>query len=136
MDHAPAREIAVPIDRTSSTKYTKDMTNTKERRPQALQAILTRKNIEITCTLIFEDESASYPGVQSVSIRGAQREITGWLVEHGYAPAGRWSDEAVEDADGYFEWVRPFKPGPDADLRITGIWLVDPYQQNGEGAAT
>jgi hypothetical protein len=103
------------------------MGNTKERRPQALQAVLSRKNLEITCTLIFEDESVSYPHPESLSIRGAQREITGRLVSHGYVPAGRWSEEPEEDEDGYREWTRPFKPSPDASpdalLRITDIPL-------------
>lgn len=86
----------------------------KQRTPQALQAVLSRKNIEIFCTLVFEDESVSYPSVNSVSVRGAQRELTGLLVAHGYTPAGRWSDDG-EDADGYEEWTRSFKPGPHTD---------------------
>lgn len=88
------------------------MSDTKKRVPQALQAVLSRKNIEISCTLVFEDESVSYPTVASVSVRGAQREVTGLLVAHGYTPAGRWSDED-EDEDGYAEWTRSFKPGTD-----------------------
>ena len=96
------------------------MANTKNRRPQALQAVLTRKNIEITCMLVFEDESVSYPQPRSVSVRGAQREITGLLVSKGYIPAGRWSEE-TEDEDGYREWTRPFKPGTEANLMIADI---------------
>lgn len=91
------------------------MTNTNDRRPQALQVFLSQKNIEITGTLVFEDESINYPQVLSVSMRGAQREITGLLVAKGYAPAGRWS-EAVEDDDGYRECERAFKPGPGASI--------------------
>jgi hypothetical protein len=87
------------------------MSPTKQRRPLAVQAVLSRKNIEIFCTLVFEDESVSYPVIASVSVRGAQREITGHLVKIGYTPAGRWSDEGV-DEDGYAEWTRSFKPGP------------------------
>jgi hypothetical protein len=91
------------------------MKDTKNPAPQALQAVLSRKNIEIFCTLVFEDESVSYPEVESVSVRGAQREVTGMLVGFGYTPAGRWSD-ADEDEDGYSEWARSFKPGPGAVL--------------------
>jgi hypothetical protein len=90
------------------------------RKSQALQAVLSRKNIEITCALVFEDESVSYPSIQSVSARGAQREATGMLVAHGYTPVGRWS-EGDEDSDGYTEWTRPFKPGPDADFMIADL---------------
>jgi hypothetical protein len=96
------------------------MKGTKDRRPQALQAVLSRKNLEITCTLVFEDESVSYPQPRSMSVRGAQREITGLLVKNGYTPVGRWS-EASEDEDGYSEWTRPFKPGADANFMIADI---------------
>ena len=61
-----------------------------------------------------------------MSVRGAQREVTGLLVAHGYTPAGRWSDGGDDD-DGYVEWTRSFKPGPDtsrmfmlSDLPMTG----------------
>jgi hypothetical protein len=91
-----------------------------QRKAQALQAVLSRKNIEITCALVFEDESVSFPAIQSVSVRGAQREATGMLVAHGYTPVGRWS-EGDEDNDGYTEWNRSFKPGPDADFMIADL---------------
>ena len=91
------------------------MKNTTGQRPQALQAHLSQKNIEIQCTFVFEDESVSYQNVFSVSMRGAQREITGALVDRGYVPAGRWGD-VEEDQDGYRECSRTFKPGPDAKL--------------------
>jgi hypothetical protein len=93
-----------------------------EKRPQALRAILSRKNIEITCELVFEDESISYPHIDSVSVRGAQREITGVLVAHGYAAADRWSDDGeTDDGDGYHEWSRHFRPGEDADFVMAGL---------------
>jgi hypothetical protein len=91
------------------------MSDTSDRQPQAVNAFLAQKNIEISCTLVFEDESINYPQVRSVSMRGAQREMTGLLVAKGYAPAGRWS-EATEDGDRYRECTRAFKPGPDAAL--------------------
>jgi hypothetical protein len=107
---------------TKSTSYTYSMAGTKKRTPQALRAVLARKNIEIRCTLVFEDESVSYPSVRSASVRGAQREITGVLVKHGYAPAGRWSDPD-EDDDGFSEWTRTFTPGPAADFMIADLPL-------------
>jgi hypothetical protein len=107
------------------------MTDTKRRAPQALQAVLSRKNIEISCTLVFEDESVSYPSPESLSVRGAQREITGLLVKHGYTPAGRWSEEPP-DADGYTEWTRAFKPGPDADLMIADLPMPTPAATRAE----
>jgi hypothetical protein len=102
---------------TNDTNYTNNMPDTKPRPPQALQAVLSRKNIEITCALVFEDESITYPRVDSVSVRGAQREITGGLVAYGYVPVGRWADDG-EDEDGYREWSRPFKPGEEATSDI------------------
>ncbi len=91
------------------------MSSTSKQAPQVLQAVLSRKNIEISCALVFEDESVRYPGVQSVSVRGAQREVTGLLVMGGYIPVGRWSEGVEDDDDGYTEWTRSFKPGADAE---------------------
>jgi hypothetical protein len=62
---------------------------------------------------------------QRPRLPGAQREITGWLVKSGYTPAGRWSEEDRDD-DGYSEWSRAFKPGPDASLIVAGIPMTDP----------
>ena len=44
-------------------------------------------------------------------MRGAQREITGYLITEGYSPVGRWEAEAEPDdgVDGYVETVRKFK---------------------------
>jgi hypothetical protein len=36
-------------------------------------------------------------GIDSLSMRGAQREITGWLIKQGYKPDGRWAAEAGVD---------------------------------------
>jgi len=53
-------------------------------------------------------------------MRGAQREITGLLIDRGYTPAGRWTQARTvgEDEDGvptetgsgeYFRCFRPTK---------------------------
>ncbi len=118
---------------TKNTSYTKIMTDTKEWAPQALLAILSRKNIEITGTLVFEDESASYPDITSLSVRGAQRELTGWLVSCGYIPAGRWSEENHDD-DGFSEWTRAFRPGPDASRVVAGIPMSVPDSRAGSSS--
>ena len=34
-------------------------------------------------------------------MRGAQREITRWLIEQGYKPDGRWTTEAEDDRIDY-----------------------------------
>ena len=49
--------------------------------------------------------------VASLSMRGAQREITGWLLKWGYKPDGRWTTEEEDDQVDYgpSETVRRFK---------------------------
>jgi len=64
---------------------------------------LTQKNMEIRCLVVFEDESTERIGVDSLSLRGAQREITRCLIDQGYQPVGRWGG----DVDG--ETFRIFK---------------------------
>ena len=40
--------------------------------------------------MVHEDETTSKLDVDSLSMRGAQREITGHFLHEGYEPAGRW----------------------------------------------
>jgi hypothetical protein len=35
--------------------------------------------------------------IDSLSMRGAQREITGWLTSQGYKADGRWATQAGVD---------------------------------------
>jgi hypothetical protein len=69
---------------------------------------LTQKNMTINCMVAREDETTELMDVESLSMRGAQREMTGWLISRGYTPSGRW--EYPEESES----VRQFKPGPDA----------------------
>ena len=75
------------------------MTDTKKQQHTPIEVWLRQPNIEITCTVVREDESTRSVEVDSLSLRGAQREITGWLIGLGYEPVGRWEAEAVEGAD-------------------------------------
>jgi hypothetical protein len=68
--------------------------------PSPIEVWLSQANMEITCTVVLEDESTSTLDVNSLSMRGAQREITGYLVAQGYSPVDRWEVEAHSD-DGY-----------------------------------
>jgi hypothetical protein len=69
---------------------------------------LSKRNLSITCRVVFEDEAVKQLDVRSLSMRGAQREITGLLITVGYEPVGRWS---IEDDDG-LETMRHFRrPG-------------------------
>src|ERR1035441_540982 len=105
---------------TKDTRYIRCITDTKNRRPQALRAVLTRKHLEITCTLVFQNESVSYPHPRPVSPPGAPREVTGMLVSTRFVPAGGWSEDE-EDEDGYQKGTRLFKPGADANLMLADI---------------
>ncbi len=79
-------------------------------KPGPVEVWLTQTNMEITGQLVFEDESARVVHVESLSMRGAQRETTAWLIDLGYEPAGRWGTEYESERDG-IEVVRRFRPG-------------------------
>jgi hypothetical protein len=78
-----------------------------------IEVWLSKRNIEVACRVVFEDERVVQLNVRSMSMRGAQREITGLLIGQGYEPVGRWS---VEDQHG-FETMRRFRrPGLERPL--------------------
>lgn len=51
--------------------------------------------------------------VTSLSIRGAQREVTGDLISEGYSPGDRWKD-SNEEQGAYVEVVRRFRSSKSA----------------------
>lgn len=65
----------------------------------------TMAGMAIECMIVAEDETTSELDVDSLSMRGAQREMTGHFIGQGYEPVGRW-EVTVPDA----ETVRRFKP--------------------------
>ena|SRR6266567_6522621 len=87
---------------------------------QPIEVWLSQPNIKITCTVVFEDESTDALSISSLSMRGAQREITGWLISQGYQPVGRWENES---GTGQPECSRRFRPAtvattpPVSDIR-------------------
>jgi len=73
----------------------------------------------VTGRLIFDDETSRPLLIDARSIQGAEREVTAWLIERGYAAtAASWEIEA-ETGDDALEVSRTFKAaGPDAkDIR-------------------
>jgi hypothetical protein len=81
---------------------------------QPIEVWLSQPNLEVACRIVYEDERTDSLGVESLSMRGAQREVTGFLIERGYTPAGRWEIERL--LEGHREGVaaeasRRFKPG-------------------------
>jgi hypothetical protein len=69
--------------------------------------------MEVTCRVVHEDESVEEWNIDSLSVRGAEREITGYLIEQGHRPVGRWH---VEDTEG-FEASRKFAPPEKGDKK-------------------
>jgi hypothetical protein len=74
-----------------------------------IEVWLSKPNMQVTCRIVFEDESASGLDMDSLSMRGAQREITAWLVARDYEPAGRWEAELTNDDGETLEAVRHFR---------------------------
>jgi hypothetical protein len=77
-----------------------------------IEVWLTQQNMTVTCRVAHEDESTEELSIDSLSMRGGQREITGWLIKQGYKPDGRWvTEEEADDVDyGPSETWRRFKP--------------------------
>lgn len=85
------------------------MTDTKNTKPSPIEVWLRQDNMEINCMVVHEDETTDDKVfIDSLSMRGAQREITGYYLSEGYVPVGRW-ESTVESRDGEFETVRRFK---------------------------
>jgi hypothetical protein len=68
--------------------------------PSPIEVWLSQGKMGITCTVVLEDERTGTLDVNALSIHGAQREITGYLIDHGYTPVGNWEVEADSD-NGY-----------------------------------
>jgi len=62
-----------------------------------IEVWLRQDNMAIACMVVREDESTAELEIHSLSMRGAQREITGFLVGKGYEPVGRWHGEFTPD---------------------------------------
>lgn len=86
------------------------MTDT-DTKPSPIEVWLSQANMEVTCRVVNEDETTSELTVDSLSLRGAQREITGYLIGEGYVPIGRWETETFGNGDSALETVRRFKLG-------------------------
>jgi hypothetical protein len=75
-----------------------------------IEVWLSQRNMQVTCTVVHEDESTRQLDISSLSMRGAEREITGDLIGSGYAPVGRWETEEHDDDRGAVEVMRKFVP--------------------------
>jgi hypothetical protein len=73
----------------------------------ACEVWLSQVNMKVTCRVVREDESTAELDIDSLSLRGAEREITGALINEGYKPTGRWQD-ARDLGRGHSEnWIDP-----------------------------
>jgi hypothetical protein len=88
------------------------MANTTNTKRTPIEVWLRQANIAVTCTVACEDETTYTLDVDSMSLRGAQREITGYLISDGYAPVGRW-EWTAEGSEDWVECTRTFRPIPE-----------------------
>jgi hypothetical protein len=83
-----------------------------EQASEPIEVWLRQDNMKVYCWIVYEDESTDEDlEVKSLSMRGAQREITGYLIATGYEPVGRWRAE-VEDGSETMRQFRPKRPEP------------------------
>ena len=71
---------------------------------------LRRDSLQVICCIVNEDESTYGRPVDSLSMRGAQREIGGYLIAGGLWPDGLWTVEATDDNGAAIEAWRRFTP--------------------------
>jgi hypothetical protein len=92
------------------------MTNTG-----AIEVWLRLDDTTVSCNVVRDDESTYELDVDALSMRGAQREMTGYFIDEGYEPVGEWQVE-VDSRNGPMETVRRFQPArfqgsaPDGDV--------------------
>lgn len=114
-ENRPGRRTAgatkADMIRQAYAERTDEMVKTAsgEDKREPIEVWLTRRNIGITCRVIHEDESADELEVDSLSMRGAQREITAYFKAQGYEPVSRWETEYENARDGSEETVRRFR---------------------------
>ena len=84
----------------------------ESRKTQPIEVWLSQRNFEVTGRVVYESERTDHLKTESLSMRGAQREVTGFLIQQGYAPAGRWETERMmgDDLESPIETSRRFKP--------------------------
>ncbi len=74
-----------------------------------IEVWLRQEDDEVICTVVDPDESTYELDVDALSMRGAQREMTGYFIDQNYEPVDQWHVEA-DGADGPVETVRRFRP--------------------------
>jgi hypothetical protein len=96
---APAGRSArclIPGTTARVLRDARDVTSV-ETTTKPIEVRLSRPHLEVSCRILFPDGTAVAVGVDALSIRGAQHEMTAWLIEQGYEPAGCWSTQDEND---------------------------------------
>ena len=95
---------------------------------QPIEVWLSQRNFEVTSRVVYQSERTDHLKIESLSVHGAEREVTGFLIQQGYAPAGRWEIERLIDGDqeSPVETSRRFKPDGASPNRLTSEWEVEP----------
>jgi hypothetical protein len=76
---------------------------------------LTQRNMLVNGRVVFEDESTAEVVLDSLNLRGAQRETTSWLKSLGYRGVGRWETTAEDPGSIPREMMRRFRKLVDHD---------------------
>jgi len=86
------------------------MVRIKDGKPGPVEVWLTQQGrTGIACKAIGEDGTVTEYEIDAPSMRGAQREITHWLIKlKGYTPLGRWETRAGDDGQP-IESMRRFR---------------------------
>lgn len=85
------------------------MRHPNDTKPTPIEVWLRQHNMAVTCMEVHEDETTDELDIKSLSMRGAQREITGYFIQHGYEPVGRWRVEHDDSAMQTQETSRQFR---------------------------
>jgi hypothetical protein len=66
--------------------------------------------LKVICSVVNLDESVYRRDVESLSLRGAQREVAGFWIGNGFKPERDWVVEAVDGSGVAAETWRRFNP--------------------------
>lgn len=75
-----------------------------------VEVLLRKKRLDLTAVVRHEDEATEPLRIKSVSMRGAQREVTTLLKKLGYRPVTGWkSPETTGQDSGWVDSHRVFR---------------------------
>lgn len=75
------------------------------------QVWLTRPDGKLKCKVTFDNSTYADYEIKSQSLRGAEREITGWMIKQGFRPSGDWQGTLQTGTT-----IRQFEKQPMSDM--------------------